>query len=49
MERLNDEIDSYKEQLSEPDKVLVSNDELTQSYNLRGVMFLFGLQCGLTT
>lgn len=30
MERLNNEIDSFKEQLSEPDKVLVSNDELTQ-------------------
>lgn len=31
MERLNNEIDSFKEQLSEPDKVLVSNDELTKS------------------
>jgi len=31
MEQLNNEIDSYKERLSEPYKVLVSNDELTQS------------------
>lgn len=31
MEHLNNEIDSFKEQLSEPDKVLVSNDELTKS------------------
>lgn len=31
MEHLNNKIDSYKEQLSEPDKVLVSNEELTKS------------------
>ena len=31
MEHLNNEIDTIKEQLSEPDKTLVSNDELIKS------------------